>query len=220
MVSWYFISHMTGKLRQVADDLPIIRDNIKKGFLETQSKVNSWVTNLKKKLDGEDEDDFGGRPLPPASGYNNVPPRQPSYGKRSGDYSRRSADHERYDADPQVLGDDFTGLQLKDAEGKKSLYICNQCISAHKSKLLSDAQTVPLPIRTSSNRLLHDLCQATADEFRFKMVRLKKLGSSSAQLPHQIRPRDHHQVPVVNPVSGSHLLLLIQTQSETTTPLA
>ncbi|KAI4167919.1 MAG: hypothetical protein LQ343_006789 [Gyalolechia ehrenbergii] len=97
----------------IDDDLPVIRDNIKKGFLETQSKVNSWVANLKKKIDGEDEDDFQGHPPPAASAYNTGPPRQSSFG-RSGDYPRRSADHDRYDADPQVLGDDFTNLQLRD----------------------------------------------------------------------------------------------------------
>lgn len=108
----------------VLDDLPIIRDNIKKGFLETQSKVNSWVTNLRKKIDGEEDDNIEGSRPPPASGYSSGPigaTRQPSYGRRSGDYKRRSTDHERYDADPQVLGDDFTGLQLRDAEGKQGL---------------------------------------------------------------------------------------------------
>ncbi|KAL8694565.1 MAG: hypothetical protein Q9218_000821 [Villophora microphyllina] len=100
----------------IDDDLPVIRDNIKKGFLETQSKVNSWVANLKKKIDGEDEDDFQGRPPPAASGYNTAPPRQQAFGRRSGDYPRRSVDHDRYDADPQVLGDDFTNLQLNDHE--------------------------------------------------------------------------------------------------------
>ncbi|KAL8674966.1 MAG: hypothetical protein Q9168_000669 [Polycauliona sp. 1 TL-2023] len=42
----------------IDDDLPVIRDNIRKGFLETQAKVNSWVTNFKKKIDGEDDDEF------------------------------------------------------------------------------------------------------------------------------------------------------------------
>lgn len=94
------------------DDLPVIRDNIKKGFLETQSKVNSWVTNLRKRIDGEDEVEPQSRSNP-VTGY-----RQPSFGgSKSGDYQRRSQDQERYDADPEVLGDDFTGLQIKDTEG-------------------------------------------------------------------------------------------------------
>jgi len=104
---------LTGK----PDDLPVIRDNIKKGFLETQSKVNSWVTHLRKKIDGDDEVDPQGHSKP-ATGY-----RQPSFGgRRSGDYQRRSQDHERYDADPEVLGDDFTGLQSKDTGGTVSSF--------------------------------------------------------------------------------------------------
>lgn len=93
-----------------ADDLPVIRENLRKGFLETQTKVNSWVANLKKKLDGEEEEeqpthDNGHRPV---------------YGRprRSGDIGRRSGDRERYDADPQVLSDDFSALELRDSEGE------------------------------------------------------------------------------------------------------
>ncbi|KAL8909746.1 MAG: hypothetical protein Q9207_000055 [Kuettlingeria erythrocarpa] len=100
----------------IDDDLPIIRDNIKKGFLETQSKVNSWVANLKKKIDGEEDEDFQGRPPAAATGYGGGGPHQPSFGRRGGEQSRRSADHDRYDADPQVLGDDFTNLHLRDDE--------------------------------------------------------------------------------------------------------
>ncbi|KAI4285322.1 MAG: hypothetical protein L6R38_000746 [Xanthoria sp. 2 TBL-2021] len=100
----------------IDDDLPVIRDNIKKGFLETQAKVNSWVTNFKKKIDGEDDDDFHGPPPPAASGYDAASTRPPRFGRRSGEYPRHSADHDRYDADPQVLGDDFTNLHLKDHE--------------------------------------------------------------------------------------------------------
>ncbi len=92
--------------------MPIIKDNIKKGFLETQSTVNKWVNNLKKKIDGEDENNFQGRP--PQQGY---PIPQQSSGRRSSEFGRRSADRERYDADPQVLGDDFAGLQMRDNEG-------------------------------------------------------------------------------------------------------
>ncbi|KAH8697031.1 hypothetical protein BGW36DRAFT_159837 [Talaromyces proteolyticus] len=95
------------------DDLPVIRDNIRKGFLETQSKVNSWVQNFKKKLDGEEEDDH-----PTSEGYLQSYGETQTYGRsrRSGDSGRRSGDRERYDADPQVLGDDFSALELRDAE--------------------------------------------------------------------------------------------------------
>ena len=97
------------------DDLPVIRDNIKKGFFETQSKFNSWVTTIRKKIDGDDDEEQD-RPTPATgfrSGYS-----QPQYGgRRSSDYQRRSQDQDRYDADPQVIGDDFASLQLKDQEG-------------------------------------------------------------------------------------------------------
>ncbi|KAL4877195.1 hypothetical protein BJY04DRAFT_131852 [Aspergillus karnatakaensis] len=91
------------------DDLPVIRENIRKGFLDTQTKVSSWVQNLKKRLDGEDEDEDNHA----ARGYGDE-----SYGRprRSGDLSRRSGDRERYDADPQVLSDDFSALELRDSE--------------------------------------------------------------------------------------------------------
>lgn len=95
------------------DELPVIRENIKKGFLETQSTVNKWVNSLKKKIDGDDEDEFQGRPA--QGGY--MPPQQHA-GRRSSEFTRRSTDRERYDADPQVLGDDFAGLRMTDNEGK------------------------------------------------------------------------------------------------------
>ncbi|KAL4774806.1 hypothetical protein BDW60DRAFT_214752 [Aspergillus nidulans var. acristatus] len=91
------------------DDLPVIRENIRKGFLDTQSKVSSWVQSLKKKIDGEEDD--GNTPSTRVYG-------EESYGRprRSGELGRRSGDRERYDADPQVLSDDFSVLELKDSE--------------------------------------------------------------------------------------------------------
>ncbi len=100
----------------MSDELPVIRDNIKKGFLETQSTVNKWVNSLKKKIDGDEEDDFQGRPA--QGGYT---PQQQYGGRRSSEFARRSTDRERYDADPQVLGDDFAGLRMTDNEGKHSV---------------------------------------------------------------------------------------------------
>jgi len=88
----------------IDDDLPIIKENLKKGFLETQSKVNGWITNLRKKIDGEDEDG-------PQQGYNGGVSGNQYRGRRSGD-GRQSGDYGRYDADPQVLSDDFAGMQL------------------------------------------------------------------------------------------------------------
>jgi len=99
------------------DDLPMIRDNIRKGFLETQSTVNKWVNNFKKKLDGEDEEGFSSQPARPAQGFQAGNQGYSNYGRRSSEMARRSADRERYDADPQVLGDDFSTLELRDAGG-------------------------------------------------------------------------------------------------------
>lgn len=95
------------------DELPAIKENIRKGFLETQSTVNKWIGNLKKKIDGEDENDFDSQPARPAQGYQAGPQ---SYGRRSGDMGRRSAERDRYDADPELIDDDFSRLELRDAE--------------------------------------------------------------------------------------------------------
>ncbi|KAL2831998.1 hypothetical protein BDW59DRAFT_114263 [Aspergillus cavernicola] len=91
------------------DDLPVIRENIRKGFLDTQTKVSSWVQTLKKRLDGEEEEEDNHA----ARGYG-----EENYGRprRSGDLGRRSGDRERYDADPQVLSDDFSALEMRDSE--------------------------------------------------------------------------------------------------------
>ncbi|QSS54408.1 CUE domain-containing protein [Histoplasma capsulatum var. duboisii H88] len=99
------------------DDLPIIKENIRKGFLETQTKVNAWVQNFKKKLEGDDEEDEYGNPPPhPAQGYAQGYGDTQTYRTRRSGEARRSGDRERYDADPQVLGDDFSALELRDAE--------------------------------------------------------------------------------------------------------
>ncbi|KAI1083822.1 hypothetical protein F5B20DRAFT_576753 [Whalleya microplaca] len=89
----------------IDDDLPVLKENFRKGFLETQTKVNSWFTNLKKKIDGEyDEDEDESQP--------SKHQRPSSMGRRSGEGSRKSTDYDRYDADPQVLSDDFAGMKL------------------------------------------------------------------------------------------------------------
>ncbi|KAI5274210.1 hypothetical protein E4T47_02689 [Aureobasidium subglaciale] len=104
------------------DDLPQIKENVRKGFLETQTKVNKWITAFTKKLDGEDNDDPYNGPTRQDS-----PPRRQNYGpsqseqlygiRRSADVSRKSTDKDRYDLDNRVLDDDFTALELRDDEG-------------------------------------------------------------------------------------------------------
>ncbi|KAF4631220.1 hypothetical protein G7Y89_g6912 [Cudoniella acicularis] len=91
----------------IDDDLPIIKENLKKGFLETQSKVNGWITNLRKRIDGDGNEIEGGS----SQGYGAS--NAPSRSRRSGD-GRPSGDYNRYDADPHVLSDDFAGIQLND----------------------------------------------------------------------------------------------------------
>ncbi|XXG97148.1 hypothetical protein Hte_003443 [Hypoxylon texense] len=89
----------------IDDDLPIIKENLRKGFLDTQVKVNSWFTNLKKKIDGEyDEEEDETQP--------SKHQRHGPLGRRSGEGSRRSTDYDRYDADPQVLSDNFADMRL------------------------------------------------------------------------------------------------------------
>lgn len=85
----------------IDDDLPVLKENLRKGFLETQSKVTGWFTDLKKKIDGDDDDT----------------PSPPGQYRRTGD-GRQSGDYNRYDADPQVLSDDFAGIQLN-SDGSK-----------------------------------------------------------------------------------------------------
>ncbi|KAK2032195.1 CUE domain-containing protein [Colletotrichum zoysiae] len=87
------------------DELPVIQEKLRKGFIETQGKVNSWITTMKKRFDEEfgDEDETGQRPGQ----------AQGQYGaRRPGESSRRSGDYDRYDADPQVLSDDFAGMKF------------------------------------------------------------------------------------------------------------
>ncbi|EXJ86363.1 hypothetical protein A1O3_03314 [Capronia epimyces CBS 606.96] len=103
----------------IDDDLPEIRDNIRKGFMETQSTVNKWISVFKKKLDGDDEEsDLNQQPAQGygtgrGRGYYSSAQSQQPPGRRSTDM-RRSADLQRYDADMQPIGDDFSKLELRD----------------------------------------------------------------------------------------------------------
>ncbi len=66
------------------------------------------MSDLKKKIDGEDVDDDDEDQRRDYTNYG----RRPSQGFGT----RRSGERDRYDADPQVLGDDFAGLELRDDE--------------------------------------------------------------------------------------------------------
>ena len=94
----------------IDDDLPVIKESLRMGFLETQTKVNTWFTNLKKKIDEQfDEDEEHHR----SQGSNSF------MGRPTRDQTRRSADYDRYDADPELLSDDFAGMKFHN-DGSKS----------------------------------------------------------------------------------------------------
>ncbi|KAM0723225.1 hypothetical protein Q7P37_001425 [Cladosporium fusiforme] len=109
------------------DDLPEIGRNIQRGFAETQKQVNSWLTNFKKRIDGDDEDEDlysgSGSSNPNATGHpgrQNFGPSQSEqlHGiRKSAEQPRRSVEQQRYDADPHVLDDEeFSCLELRDEE--------------------------------------------------------------------------------------------------------
>lgn len=85
----------------IDDDLPVIQEQLKKGFQETQVKVNSWFKDLKKKFDEQFDEGEGSSQYP-----------QGRYGGPSHEGARRSRDYERYDADPELLSDDFAGMKF------------------------------------------------------------------------------------------------------------
>lgn len=95
------------RLTILADDLPEIGENIKKGFMETQQKFNGWLNTLKKRIDGDEDEDE-----PPA-----LPARR-GPDPRGGASNRRSNDYDRYDADPEEFDNDFSKLQLRDETGE------------------------------------------------------------------------------------------------------
>ncbi|KAH9835511.1 CUE domain-containing protein 5 [Teratosphaeria destructans] len=107
------------------DDLPEIGKNIQQGFMETQKRVNSWINNFKKKIDGveDDEEDLyassrKGTGLSP--GRKNFGPSQSEqiHGiRKSAEAQRRSTEAQRYDADPHEFdANEFERLELKDEE--------------------------------------------------------------------------------------------------------
>ncbi|EMD01281.1 hypothetical protein BAUCODRAFT_61481 [Baudoinia panamericana UAMH 10762] len=126
------------------DDLPEIGRNIQQGFFETQKKVNSWISNFRKRLDGDDADeedeDLYSASQPSsrqntnrwAQGGGGVEGRQ-NFGPSQSEQlrgiqraaeqrqqqqqrsARQSTEAARYDADPHQIGDDeFERLELRD----------------------------------------------------------------------------------------------------------
>ncbi|KAF2717897.1 hypothetical protein K431DRAFT_288138 [Polychaeton citri CBS 116435] len=120
------------------DDLPEIGKNIQQGFFDTQKKVNSWIMNFKKKLDGEEEEDLysgssqQGSRVGTISGESGTAGGRKDFGSSQSEQlygirksaeqqrrmeERRSMDAQRYDRDPQMIDDDqFQRLELRDEE--------------------------------------------------------------------------------------------------------
>ena len=136
------------------DDLPEIGRNIQRGFAETQKQVNSWITTFKKRIDGDDDDED----LYSGSSSSNARPARQNFGpsqseqmygiRKSAEHTpRRSVEQQRYDSDPHVLDDsEFSRLELRDDEARKSPRLSNQWISLANPTTTAPAQ----PPRTSS----------------------------------------------------------------------
>lgn len=99
------------------DDLPVIQEQLKKGFQETQTKVNTWFKDLKKKFDEQfdEEGEAAAQQQQQQGGRGHFSGRGSADSSRA---SRRSRDYERYDADPQLLSDDFAGMKFR-SDGSK-----------------------------------------------------------------------------------------------------
>lgn len=142
------------------DDLPEIGKNIQQGFLETQKRVNSWITQFKKKIDGEEEEDLydatpsNTRQNTGLSGRQNFGASQSEqlYGiRRSAEQQRRSTEAQRYDADPHEFDhEEFERLELRDDEGRmyRSTY---RLADAHTDFCAAPAQPPRTSSRTKAN---------------------------------------------------------------------
>lgn len=112
-------------LTEHLDDFPVIKENLRKGFLETQAKVNKWVLDFKKKIDGDDTPDSP--PPPPArsqtfgsiGAHNNFGRDLPSSQRHQNSgyqtvQTRPRYSTDGYDPDPSLLTDDFRHLEIRD----------------------------------------------------------------------------------------------------------
>ncbi|MBE7179703.1 MAG: hypothetical protein INR71_00580 [Terriglobus roseus] len=116
---------------------------MRQGFIQTQRTVNKWITDFKKRIDGDDEEDMGGTARDGEFRRQNFGPSQSDqlYGIRKSGEGRRSGDRERYDADPHVLSDDFTQLELRDDEG--ALRIPGNLTHTNSPELTAEQQRTP-----------------------------------------------------------------------------
>lgn len=163
-------------LTDVTDDLPVIKENIRKGFLETQSRVNTWVENFKRRLDGEDSDEdvqHGQRQYGQRQQHANAYNDQGYPNRRSAEH-RRSVDRERYDADPHVLGDDFSSLELRDNEGMALNLLSSVLISKCGKLTIQAPHRVLLALRRTQIYSRPRARLQTAARFHSKRARQRR----------------------------------------------
>ncbi|KAK9325825.1 hypothetical protein V1517DRAFT_313624 [Lipomyces orientalis] len=94
------------------DDLPVIKENLVQGFNETRARVNEWVANFKKKLDGDDN---------PSTDYYASAGSGRAYSStaRPTSYNYRIGRQSSYDNDPTELDGNFSHLNLVDNTSDK-----------------------------------------------------------------------------------------------------
>lgn len=124
------------------DELPVIQQNLKQGFLQTQTRVNKWISDFRKRIDGDEPVDASSsdplyadqaRPSQPARhnfgasqasqlrGIQRLSQQQQGNAAAgamsAGASTRRNRSADRYDADPKELGDNLDELYLDDDAG-------------------------------------------------------------------------------------------------------
>ncbi|GAO48590.1 hypothetical protein G7K_2762-t1 [Saitoella complicata NRRL Y-17804] len=115
------------------DDLPVIKENLTKGFNETRKNITGWFTKVKGRLENE------------FAGQEQQGQGQGQYGQYQGRVSGQ------YDADPRVLGDDFSALEIRDNSG-----------DAHRAPTNPNLFKPSLPSRGNSAIATEDLTSRTA----------------------------------------------------------
>lgn len=134
---------------ETPEDFAAFRENLRQGFNTTQQKFNSWMTDFRKRIDGDDEpgygreDEIGPGPASQRAQRQNFGPsqREQLHGiQRQAAQGRRSTDQDRYDADPRVLSDNFSELELRD-EG--IAYHCHDLQSSAELTRFAEAEETP-----------------------------------------------------------------------------
>jgi len=124
------------------DELPVIQQNLKQGFLQTQTRVNKWISDFRRRIDGDESADGSSDPLYADQSGQQIQPARHNFGAsqasqlrgiqrlsqqqqqqqqqgdaagtHAGASARRNRSADRYDADPKELGDNLDELYLDD----------------------------------------------------------------------------------------------------------